>query len=145
MLWLHTLISLVLIFSVSNVYAERWVCFNETTTYVKSRHSGDGTALGITDENNSNIRTDCILATESDYQKSGQSYMKVKSGSVIDMTQTEKDAVIASETQTIKDADIANVNSLDILTINLAKALIQLGIVDGDNLKNKIKQIKGLQ
>jgi hypothetical protein len=64
-------------------------------------------------------------------------YWKIDGGSVVEMTQAEKDFVNESESLA-KDAAVQN---LTIDTITLAKALVKAGVVTKQNLVTAIKEV----
>lgn len=120
---------------------KHWICFDAVTKEVVSKTTGVGHKLGYSDENDENIIPTCILATEEEYIKAHSSHVRVDVDApirVVSWTEQEvidhKDAKKASKRQNKKD----KINSLDITASDLAKALIELGIVDETLLKDKI-------
>lgn len=124
MLRLFILVLSLLICSKS--YAENWVCFDSTSKQIKSTLHGDGMNLGICGLNNSNIRPDCILATEEEYQAAKQSYKKydpsiISGNRIVDMTQQEKDAFTQSQ---ITVQNQTQSNSIDNLNVSVSDIFI---------------------
>lgn len=157
---MNLLVSLLIILLTSTAsFAEQWICFNPTTKYVESTIEGDGMVLGICGLNNSNIRSDCILATKLEYDKAKQAYQKVDTsivtGSrVIDLTQAEKDAVIqveATAQKQIRDQILADEDTnltKDLSSINLLKvdqAIDNIGSLTDAKafLKNLVRYLVG--
>ena len=70
--------------------------------------------------------------------------LKVVAGKVVELTQEEKDARDVAEALALKEAQIASVDSFEITALDLGKALVQLGVVDGTDLKAQIKTNKGI-
>jgi hypothetical protein len=92
------LIATIFLFISSSAFAEKWVCEKATKTV---RTQGDGFKLGICGKNNTNINPKCILATDEEYNLSGQ-FKKIDKSivsgpRVIDMTQAEIDAIVAAQ------------------------------------------------
>ena len=76
-------------------------------------------------------------------------YWKHEGGSIVTMTQGEKDTFDAEREASRKAILIAKLDAMsdapyDITVYDLAKALVQLGVVDGTDLKQKMKEVKGL-
>ena len=86
-----------------------------------------------------------IVEIPRDVFKSITKFHKVVDGKVVEMTDEEKDLLIAKEQQAEREREIASVENLEITVRDLAKALVMLGIVDKDKLKNAILQIRGLK
>jgi len=147
---MKTILTILFILTASTVvFAEPWVCFDATTKHITRTVRGDGTSLGICDINNTNIIPTCIYATPEEYKLAKQAYKKyspsvVKGIRIVDWTAQEISAYETAKANAVKQAKIEAVNNLEITTIDLGKALVQLGIVSGADLKNKIKEIKGL-
>lgn len=60
---------------------------------------------------------------------------------VVEMTQTEKDAIIQAEADAIIAEKDIRANNLEIETLTLAKALVRAGVVTKTNLINAIKSV----
>ena len=71
-------------------------------------------------------------------------YLRVVDNEVIELLQEAKDIIDTEEAQAMIDAPNSEVDRLEISVKDLAKALVQLGVVNGVDLKAKIKEMKGL-
>lgn len=132
---------IILLLTTPTVFAEPWVCFDSATKKVKRTVTGDGFKLGICGLNNSNIKSNCILATKDEYRKSKNLYVKVDvtaTPRVVDLTAQEISDIETAQAQSITDAETSRKNRLDISGRELARALIDLGIVTGPILKAEL-------
>lgn len=92
----------ILIFLLSlPVFAEHWIGYNTGTNEIIQVVEGDGKALNICDENNSNIASGYFIATVSEYEKARTSYVKIDPLGVIGSR------VIDYTAQEISDYDAA--------------------------------------
>ena len=88
----------------STAYAENWVCADKNTLEILSSQRGDCLSLGIClGLNNTQIKDGCFEATEVEYNKSKESFIKYdKNGAVglrvIDKTRVEIDATLSTKT-----------------------------------------------
>jgi len=72
-------------------------------------------------------------------------FLDVANGIVVEKTQLQKNVITKSESDAQALAETTTVNNLEVSVKDLARALVQLGIVDGATLKAKIRQIRETQ
>ncbi len=127
------LVLIVLLMS-AKCYAGDFVCYDEEGIITSKHYSVNGDKQ----------RKQGCLRVERKMFKVLTRWYKIINNKVIKMTQEEKDAILAAEAAAVKQAAIIAVNNLEITVIDLGKALVQLDVVGGADLKAKIKEIKGL-
>ena len=126
----------ILIFFLSlSVFAEHWIGYNTGTNEIIRVVEGDGVALNICDENNSNIAAGYFIATVSEYDKAQTSYVKIDplgaiGSRVIDYTAQEiidyDAAVLAASvasTRTGAKAYMDNFGEVDLILRSLAETI----------------------
>ena len=90
-------------------------------------------------------RSDCLINPDvSIYKTVDRKYLRVQKGIIVEIPQAEQDAIDSTEAQAVIDARNASVENLEISVYDLGLALVQLNVVNGDLLKAKIKENKGL-
>ena len=103
----------------SIAFAEPFVCYDAISKRIIKRVGGDCKTLGLcTGPNYDGLLSNCIVATQEEYNKAGEKYVKfdgnVVSGSrIVDMDATEKNLLDAEEAQTAADAEAARLAALD--------------------------------
>jgi len=122
------ILSFVLVTSIAS--AESWIKFDPTTKRVLRTVNGDGTIVGCSGINNSNISSNCILATATEYQNAKLPLKKVNTsvvvGSrVIDLTTAEKSAITAAKATAQLTADRATADRLAHPTQEIIAALVK--------------------
>ena len=115
----------------STAFAGDYVCHDNGTIISKHR-SVDGYYFPA-----------CLKITRAEFTSLTR-WHKVVGGVVVEMTKAEKDAILLAEATAQTQAENDAVDNFNITVKDLARALVQLGIVDGATLKAKIKEIKGL-
>ncbi len=114
---IYLIIILLLIFP-NLVNAEMFVCHDVNNKITKTVQ-GDCKTIGICSGfNNTGMDANCFEATKTEFDKAKDQYVKfdpsVVSGShIVNLTQAEKDALIAAEAQAIADAEAARLTGLD--------------------------------
>lgn len=109
---------IILLLFIPNVYSEQWICFDSVTKQVTSKKEGDGTVLGLCGANNSNIHPDCILANKTEYDSFSE-YKKydasvVTGNRIVDMTQDEKDVILAEKAAAAASFETIKFSGVDI-------------------------------
>lgn len=118
----------------SGAYASEIVCWDAVTEritrYQKSAHTPDYSSNPL-----------CLINPDlSGVDGVSRSDWLHDFGIIRGMTQSEKDLIITEQ----KNLERASVNGFNISAQELAKALADLGIVDGPTLKQKLRQNRGL-
>lgn len=130
---------LILLLMCSTAFAGDYVC-HSGGTITKSLRSVDGSTLG----------SECLQITRSKleeitrFHKVDVAIIGSNDDKVVEMSQLEKDAIIQAEADALIQSEISAVDNFNVSVEELGRALVQLGIVDGVALKDKIKEIKGL-
>jgi hypothetical protein len=118
----------------STAYAENWVCVDTGTSEILLSQRGDCYALGICDGlNNTELKKGCFEATEVEYNKSKESFVKyaknAQPGSrITEKTQQEIDAILSAETVK-KDLEQAKKDSIKTKLSNLGFTDEEINII----------------
>ena len=146
-------LALLLWLAAFTVSAETWVQFDIATNKILSVRSGDGVKLGYCSVNNTNIASNVLLDPDlSALSGIPMKYWKQSGGSVVEMSQAEKDAVDAAELIAQSIQESTNVDNLDITIKDAFTAWLQLYNskvpaqyqITGAELKQQVKTNKGL-
>ena len=101
------------------VFAENWVCYDAQSFAVNKLAQGDCKSFGLcSGNNNQGLAANCIESTASEYIKAGLDFVKfdgsvISGDRIVDMTQPEKDAVIAARAVVLANAESARIVTLD--------------------------------
>lgn len=97
------LITILLLISTKLVFAENWICYDGQTKSITQVVQGDCKRLGLCSGfNNQGLQDNCFEASQDEYEKAGQSQVKidpsvVSGNKVVDFTKEEKDAITLEE------------------------------------------------
>ncbi len=135
----------------SNAYAEKFVCYDDTTKHITKVRQGDCKVMGIClGNNNTGMLSNCFYATHSEYDQAKQSHKKVDTAQavgsrVIDWTQAEIDAETnanaAALTTSIRSGAVNNVNSFLTAGVEI-RALIEVLNKRDNYLTNRIIELQ---
>ena len=120
----------------SSVYASSVAEFDENTNKIKD-------VKRSVDTNDYINRTDVVINPVIP-EGVPQKYQKHSNGSIVEMSQEEKDAVDDAEELALNNMEIAKADSLQVTTQDLAKAIAALTGITEQQIKDKIKEQKGL-
>lgn len=137
------------------VNAENFVCFDENTMTVTMSVQGDCLKIGLcSDVDNKGIQENCFIATEEEYKKAMESFVKVDAsivdGSrVVDMSDDEINAIISAQQQSIEveqDAKLvqidSDINGTDVGQESLTKTDAEIDAIGSlDDAKIFIKKL----
>lgn len=143
------LITTILLMS-TKCYAENWVCYNALTNHITRSVNGDCTSLGIcAGPNNQGIIPNCFEATETEYIKSKERFVKFNrlgavGNRVIDMTAQEIQDILDAEAAAIRQQKLDQIENLEVSTSELLRALIDLSVVNEINLKERLRINSGV-
>lgn len=120
------LVFLLLFAGIAN--AELWVCENNM---VLKAFDGDGYRLGICGLNNTNIISNCIEATASEYVLAKLQYKKLDTeqpvgGRVVDWTQQEIDDYVLAQQQALDAEKEQLIDALDVSLKDVFVAFIKV-------------------
>lgn len=108
------ILTVIFMFISTTASAEYWVCYNQSTKRITKSVQGDCLSLGICSGfNNVGLQTNCFEATISQFNKSKNKFVKFENNDVVDMTQSEKDAIILAETNAQEQAKVQRLQVLD--------------------------------
>lgn len=129
------LLFIFLTYAVS-VQAAKIAEFDENTNKIKDVKNSQDTNQYIN-------RTDVVI-NPSIPEGVPQKYQKHSNGAIVEMTQEEKDAVDDAEELASNNMEIARADALEVSTADLAKAIAALTGLTEQQIKDKIKEQKGL-
>ena len=139
---MRTLLTIILLTFSFTCFASNVLIYDTTTgrakAYLKSVNTPDYSS-----------RSDVIINPV--LPKAPLKYLKVKDGKVVEMTQEEKDALLAEEQQELKDAQITAVNDLNVSVKDVVTALIKVinkripdNPITKEEIVNQLLEDKGL-
>lgn len=123
-------------FSVTTLYAADVAIYDEQTNKVKDRKASVNTL-------EYNGRTDVVI-NPAVLAGVPIKYQKVVNGEVVEMSAQEKSDADSTATTAVRNNQISDVDNLRVSAKELANALVGLGIITEQQLKDKIKEQKGL-
>lgn len=127
----YLLIALIVL-SASTAFAEKFVCFDETTKHITKTADGDCYSLGICSGfNKTGMDQNCISVDNEEYNTAKQQYKKydpniVTGNRFVDWDQAEIDAKVADDQLVTENNLKLQIESLDISNVDLWTAFLQV-------------------
>lgn len=129
-------ILVILMFLTTNLYAANVAEFDENNNKVKDYKKS-------VDTNEYQGRNDVVINPDMP-ENVPNKYLKHSDGHIVEMNQSEKAAVDAEYTEAEENLEIQRINDLNVSVADLAKAIAALTLMTEQQIKDKIKEQKGL-